>query len=224
MTSKFKQFVRLASELIPTIDRNQKIPKELNENIIKRLKEQLNGIDSSDLYINQFSNELLSDSELKNNKSVYYFPIIEMKAFTLAVFAFPPNSTIPLHDHPDMTVLSKVLYGHVYCKNYHLLDKKSQEVKFTGEVKLDETSGTKITYPQENNLHCFYTESKSTAVLDLLYPPYDNIYRSCNYYKLLKMENSHNRDDENFKLLKFDPDFSCITSINSQRFFTNLVK
>jgi hypothetical protein len=36
----------------------------------------------------------------------------------MGVFCFPAGGTFPLHDHPGMTVISKLLYGTVYVKAY----------------------------------------------------------------------------------------------------------
>lgn len=44
--------------------------------------------------------------------TVRYIHITEVPGqFTMGIFVFPPYGRIPLHDHPEMCVMSRVLYG-----------------------------------------------------------------------------------------------------------------
>ena len=38
--------------------------------------------------------------------------------YSAGIFVFPPNAEIPLHDHPDMVVLSRVLYGELHVRSF----------------------------------------------------------------------------------------------------------
>ena len=47
--------------------------------------------------------------------------------YSIGIFVFPPHTRMPLHDHPDMCVLSKLLYGSVCVKSYDWCDDNSNE-------------------------------------------------------------------------------------------------
>ena len=50
-------------------------------------------------------------SALRSTKSILYTDVALSAKFTMCIFTLPAGATLPLHDHPGMTVLSKVLWG-----------------------------------------------------------------------------------------------------------------
>jgi hypothetical protein len=70
-------------------------------------------IDDDDVAMDDDNNN--SSSSSNNNKKssvVRYLHIAEVPdEYTIGIFVFGPHEKIPLHDHPEMCVLSRILYG-----------------------------------------------------------------------------------------------------------------
>ncbi|GLT76541.1 hypothetical protein SLA2020_481940 [Shorea laevis] len=127
---------------------------------------------------------------------ITYLDIHECNSFTMCIFCFPTSSVIPLHDHPGMTVFSKLLYGSMHVKGYDwvepaiIQDNKGSNyprvrlAKLAVDKVLTAPCVTSVLHPKSGgNLHCF-TAVTPCAVLDILTPPYrENLGRKCTYYK-----------------------------------------
>lgn len=56
------------------------------------------------------------------NNIVRYLHVSELpNKYSAGIFVFPPNTNIPLHDHPGMIVISRVLYGELNVQSYDVL-------------------------------------------------------------------------------------------------------
>src|SRR6476469_9652017 len=56
--------------------------------------------------------------------------------FHASVFALAESETIPLHDHPSLDVISKVLCGRMRVRTYEWIDPASLAARDCGEVVL----------------------------------------------------------------------------------------
>ncbi|KAL0343908.1 UNVERIFIED_CONTAM: Plant cysteine oxidase 2 [Sesamum angustifolium] len=134
---------------------------------------------------------------------ITYLHLHECDKFSIGIFCLPPTSVIPLHNHPGMTVFSKLLFGTMHIKSYDWSDEVDKNTGGTMSNGIDPKSypdglrlaklkvnseftapcGPSILYPTEGgNMHCF-TARTACAVLDVLGPPYcDPEGRHCQYY------------------------------------------
>ncbi|KAI9121194.1 hypothetical protein K1719_008227 [Acacia pycnantha] len=128
------------------------------------------------------------------NARVISTTIYECKNFSLCIFFLPAKGVIPLHNHPGMTVFSKLLVGKMHIKSYDWADpdasKNSSQPSQLRLAKLKANRvftapcDTSVLYPTTGgNIHEF-TAITPSVVLDVLGPPYSQEDgRDCSYYK-----------------------------------------
>ncbi|KAF3331204.1 putative 2-aminoethanethiol dioxygenase [Carex littledalei] len=176
---------------------------------IRWLQEFLDVMEPSDVGIDASSDdEGLSDAESsprsrnglilgKTVKQITYIHIHECEDFSIGIFCFPAGAKFPLHDHPNMVVLSKVLYGSVRSKSYDWVTSPCSSLKKGGLAKLvsdnrliDARCKASVLFPRSGgNLHSFYAETPC-AILDVLSPPYsEDMGRPSKYYSDIPIPN-----------------------------------
>lgn len=114
--------------------------------------------------------------------------------FSLCLFFLPATGVIPLHNHPGMTVCSKLLLGTMHIKAYDWADRdNSDDPSPSSQLRLARLKANKVftapcntsvLYPTSGgNIHAF-TAITPCIVLDVIGPPYSkDDDRDCTYYK-----------------------------------------
>lgn len=132
---------------------------------------------------------------------------------TLGIFVLKPGGQLPLHNHPEMNGLIKVLMGKIKITSYSLNTEKTKvtdgSIGNGGSLKpsrthkksivtaelvsteiIDANSEPCLLEPNHKNLHEIESVDGPAAFLDILAPPYmtqipNNGQRQCSYYSVL---------------------------------------
>ncbi|KAJ0078903.1 hypothetical protein Patl1_23453 [Pistacia atlantica] len=136
----------------------------------------------------------LMEDGVKGSPIVTYTTIYKCSKFSLCLFFLPATAVIPLHNHPEMTVFSKLLLGTMHIKSYDLVDPVSSHdspphsqarlARLVADNDFTAPCDTSVLYPTTGgNIHEF-TAITTCAVLDVLGPPYSKADgRDCSHYK-----------------------------------------
>jgi cysteamine dioxygenase len=153
------------------------------------LKRSMNKLTKSDLNFTLFDHlkhsQTLNSIDQKNlekfrnsNAPVFYMKLYEDEIISVGIFIIKSHHRIPLHDHPHMFGLIKVLDGHGHLNAYNVLfEKNPNELICTKHVStsINSQSETAIIYPNQSNIHEIYANNNEhCAFLDILSPPYSN--------------------------------------------------
>ncbi|RLN41490.1 cupin, RmlC-type [Panicum miliaceum] len=117
--------------------------------------------------------------------------------FSVVVFLLPPGAVIPLHDHPGMTVFSKLLLGSLHVTSYDWAAGADPPdaggsashghpavrlARLVLDADLRAPCDALVLFPESGgNMHRLVAAT-ACAVLDVLGPPYTGD-RDCTYYR-----------------------------------------
>lgn len=87
---------------------------------------------------------------------------------------------MPLHDHPSMTVICKVLFGSIRIRTMVWSDREAGLARDLGERSLGPADEPLIVEPEPGTLHAIEA-IEDCAFLDLFSPYYDD-QRECTYF------------------------------------------
>ena len=114
-----------------------------------------------------------------------YYPTDD-RGFRISVFLLPRDESLPIHNHPGMTVCSKVLAGSLGVQSFSLIAKESDVVlaRMVRNETMGPASAPWLLSPSQGNLHGLRAREAS-AVLEILLPPYLRPRRPCRYFAVL---------------------------------------
>eukprot|EP00042_Codosiga_hollandica_P055112 m.762542 g.762542 ORF g.762542 m.762542 type:complete len:247 (-) comp59051_c0_seq25:3206-3946(-) len=144
------------------------------------------------LSLEHFSSSQLAEL-LQTTDTMNYVKILETKQVSIGLFVLKQGAEIPLHNHPNMTVLSKCVQGEVKIQSFDWTRSDQQATRQSpacatskGVFFVNAKSKPKWLYPAERNIHSI--EAVADAVfLDIISPPYSDA-RPCAYYRVCETE------------------------------------
>lgn len=190
ISSQISKVLRYALNAFPAPARSNSytIP-EIFEEKLNKLKACLDKTTASDI---GFHDKYMTKEfwEGENQAPVGYIDIYEDIHVTLGVFILKPGMKMPLHDHPHMYGLLKVIAGQVAIHSYTVTDEEDYVLSpeklpiltITAQKNppliINAQSDSVLLQPKAGNLHEIVCDTESAAAfIDVLSPPYDTLIR-----------------------------------------------
>ncbi|XP_066158089.1 2-aminoethanethiol dioxygenase [Euwallacea fornicatus] len=195
--SKSNHIINVLKQAILTFTTKKQKPESFPANL-EGLISLLNNTTSEHVnFPNQFMNPQLWEHPEK--APVSCIEIFEDDHVTMGIFVLKPNGKLPLHNHPQMHGLIKVIAGKVKIVSYSINTEKTKDVDqksiqdskapmqfksrpstcgiVTAELNditvVGPNSPTCVLDPEIKNLHEIESLDGPAAFLDILAPPYD---------------------------------------------------
>lgn len=183
----------------------QNSPGAVFQQQLSKLKELMRTLTAEDI---NFDPDLVRDTTKFNPQSreapFTYIGLYEDKLFTMGVFVLKNGASLPIHDHPDMFGIVKVIHGSISIKSFSKTSECVEDIpksvrllappsRWIHSVRVHQTQtltppdGVCTLDPHIGNFHEVSAPNTPGAFFDILAPPYDhgiagNGPRKCRYY------------------------------------------
>lgn len=113
---------------------------------------------------------------------ISYQHIFEDRNVSMGIFAMHAGAALPLHDHPGMHVMSRVLFGRMHVLSYDWADRQQHTACLALDSEVEAGDTTVLGPDFGGNMHCL-TAITDVAIFDVLAPSYDpKGGRNCTYF------------------------------------------
>ncbi len=110
-------------------------------------------------------------------------PLFERPDLHASLFLVPAGRELPLHDHPEMTVMLRVLAGRLEIRSYDWVPNSPGFARARPERTVGPADRCDVLKPRDGNLH-HLRALEDTAFVDLFSPYYDEAAgRPCRYFR-----------------------------------------
>ncbi|XP_065663539.1 2-aminoethanethiol dioxygenase isoform X2 [Hydra vulgaris] len=199
MASLIQRIVRQAATTFP----NSLTVSSNLENLIALVE----GLTATDLGLKADAKDALA---IYPQAPVTHVSIYEGKNFTMGVFILHPGMAIPLHDHPGMNGICKVLYGSIKLTSFEGLQSRNfmkggaskyVQVKRIPEKILTADTKSQFFLPIRDIYHSMKATDGPAAFFDILAPPYrtKDYKTDCHYFRELTVSEHPEIDLEKLK-------------------------